>query len=279
MPHAPVLVPDVGRDALESAAASAAALQAVAGRLVERSPAAVVLISPHSPRKPRAFGVWTGDRLRGSFAGFGAPEAAVDLRNDLALVAELEAQARRAGLQTWQIPPRPLDHGALVPLWYLAEAGWTGAVAILSLNYPGEGNLAGLGRVIAGAANALGEQIAVVASGDMSHRLTFNAPGGYEPRARDFDRRFIAQIRGGDYSGLEQFDPELQELAGEDALDATRVALAAISGESVGHEVLSYEEPFGVGYGVAVLFDSSDPQPQDFRRPKLFGREDLCSNQ
>jgi aromatic ring-opening dioxygenase LigB subunit len=273
MPHAPVLVPEVGLAAFESVAPSAAALKAVAGRLIERSPGAVVVISPHSPRKRGAFGVCTGERLHGSFAGFGAPKAAVDLPNGLELAVALEAQARLAGLQTWQIPPRPLDHGALVPLWYLAKAGWAGPVVVLSLNYPGEKGLSALGRAIAGAADAVGKQIAVVASGDMSHRLTLDAPGGYEPSARDFDHRFIAQIRCGDYRGLDRFYPKLQELAGEDVLDSTRVALAAVNGEATGHEVLSYQGPFGVGYGVAVLFDRGDT------RPELFGQEALCSNQ
>src|SRR5262245_36785231 len=118
MPHAPILVPDVGRDALEPVAACASALKTVAARLSAKHVDGVVVVSPHSPRRAGAFGVWSGSRLRGDFSQFGAVEAFVDLPNDLQLTGELVVQARQLGLQLWEIPSQPLDHGALVPLWY-----------------------------------------------------------------------------------------------------------------------------------------------------------------
>jgi aromatic ring-opening dioxygenase LigB subunit len=94
-----------------------------------------------------------------------------------------------------------------------------------------------------------------------------DAPAGYEPRAQDFDRTFFALLRRGAYREFEQFDPVLQEIAGEDALDSTLVALAAVNWSATGHEVLSYEAPFGVGYGVAVLFDAQRPDAIQVNRP------------
>jgi len=259
MPHAPILIPLVGGEERKASAATTAALQRAVTRLVARNPDAVLVVSPHAPRRLGAFGLWSGNRLRGNFERFRAPEAAVDLPNDLALGAELKLQMRRCGLQTWEIPSQCLDHGALVPLWHLADAGWSGPTAVLALNYPGEGGLAQLGQAMAAAANELGKKLAIIASGDMSHRLTPTAPAGYDPRACDFDRAFIDCLRRGVYHELEQFDPELQQLAGEDALDSTLAAVAAVNWDSCGHEVLSYEGPFGVGYGVAVLFDPKVP--------------------
>ena len=255
MPHAPILIPDIGRERLKNAAASANALKVAAARLVAARPETMVLISPHSPRQRRAFGFWTGGRLRGDFGRFAAPEIALEFSNDLALASELRAEAQRSGLETWEIPPQPLDHGALVPLWYLADAGWAGPIVVLSLNYPGQGGLAELGRAIAMAVARTERRIAVIASGDMSHRLMAGAPGGYHPRGGEFDRDFIACLRRGAYHELELFDPELQELAGQDVLESTVVALAAADWRAAGNEVLSYEGPFGVGYGVAVLFN------------------------
>ena len=146
-----------------------------------------------------------------------------------------------------------------MPLWHLVNAGWDGPTAVLSLNYPGEGGLAEFGRAITCAATRLKKRIAVIASGDMSHRLTPEAPAGFDPRACEFDRDFISCLRRGAYRDLERFDPELQDLAAEDVMDSTIVALAAVGWDATGHEVLSYEGPFGVGYGVAILFDSQIP--------------------
>ena len=261
MPHAPILVPEVGRRETGTAIASVRAMRIVAERLECRRPAIVVVISPHSPRKPHAFGIWAGNRLLGSFSQFGAPQASVTLPNALRLVKSLEGQAGRLGLPMWEISAISLDHGALVPLWYLVQAGWRGPTAVVSLNYPGEGQLSDFGAALRAATAELRQPVAIVASGDMSHRLTINAPAGYEPCAKEFDQTLIRFLRAGAYHELEHIDAALQERAAEDAVDSTTVALAAVNWRSTGHEVLSYEGPFGVGYGVAVLFDSVQPAP------------------
>jgi AmmeMemoRadiSam system protein A len=143
-----------------------------------------------------------------------------------------------------------------VPLWHLVDKGWDGPTVVLGLNHPGEGGLIELGQSIQEAAARLGRRIAVVASGDMSHRLKPHAPAGYDPRAIDFDLSFIDTVRRGAYRGVLELDPELQELAAEDVVDSTVIAMSSIDWNTLGHEVLSYEGPFGVGYGVAVLFNS-----------------------
>jgi MEMO1 family protein len=256
MPHAPILVPGVGQGRIKPAARTVAAMKCAANRLNSRGPQALVLISPHSPRKAGAFGLWSGDRIYGDFEQFGAPAVVLDFPNHPAFETELHNQAARARINTWSISSQPLDHGALVPLWYAAEAGWSGPTVVLSLNYPGEGNLVEFGRALVHAATALGLRIGVIASGDMSHRLGINSPAGYEPRAGSFDRELIACLGRGEYRHLEQLDPRFRKLVAEDAVDSALVTAAALDWAATGHQVLSYEGPFGVGYGVAVMFDS-----------------------
>jgi AmmeMemoRadiSam system protein A len=161
------------------------------------------------------------------------------------------------------IREKTLDHGALVPLWFLAKAGWTGPTVVLSLADGADGRLESLttlGQAIAAAARASGRHVAIIASGDMSHRLTHGAPCGFHPRAHQFDETFMALIRDGDYHGIANIPPALRELAAEDASDSTLIAAAAVDWKTTGHEVLNYEAPFGVGYGVAVLF-AEEPKP------------------
>ena len=223
-------------------------------------PETLVLISPHSPRQPRAFGVWAGERLRGSLAQFNAPGAQVNLPNDMSLAQLIVTEARSRDLATWMIDHGTLDHGALVPLWFLAESGLVGPTIVLSLNYPEDGGLSELGQAITAAAHASHRRIALVASGDMSHRLTPNAPCGFHPQAHQFDETFIRLIREGDYHEIGNMDPSLRELAAEDAVDSTLVAAAAVDWRAAGHKVLHYEGPFGVGYGVAILLaEKSNP--------------------
>lgn len=258
LPHAPILVPSVGGTRGMEAACTVAAMRELAAACVRSRPRSVVLISPHSPRRRSAFGCWDGPRVHGSLAQFHAPGATVDLPVDAPLRAAIATVAARRGLAIWRIPADDdLDHGAVVPLWFLAEAGWAGPTVVLSLNFPGEGGCPELGEAIATAAADLGRRIAVIASGDMSHRLRPGAPAGYDPHAHQSDEQFIAILRQSHPKALLGFDPELLELAAEDALDSTVVALAATGWRNDGRQVLSYEAPFGVGYGVAELCNES----------------------
>jgi len=254
MAHAPILVPAVGGTRGGAARASCRAMRAAATAVLSHQPDSLVVISPHSPCQAGAFGLWDDDRLEGSFDPFGVPEVRVSLPNDrqLADAIAVEAQWRNVGI--WAIQHHGLDHGALVPLWFLAEAGWAGPTVIVSLDGSGDGELTGLGEAIVAAANQLHRRIAVIASGDMSHRLTKNAPGGFDPQAHQFDEAFIRRIRRGEYREIQNLDPGLREIAAEDAVASTLVAAAAAGWSSSGHQVLHYEGPFGVGYGVAILF-------------------------
>ncbi len=264
MPHPPILVPAVGRERLTDVNASLAAMREISREILATQPETIVLISPHSPRSPFAFGVWDCEELRGTFAPFNAPDEGVVLPVDSQFVQALAKAGPRAGVQISGIPAGPLYHGAAVPLWFLMEAGWRGPTVVIALNSPGAGGIHGIGHAIAMAADHLRKKIAIVASGDMSHRLIPGAPAGYEPTAKDFDARFIDLLRAKAYRDIERIPPGLQARAAEDVVDSTAVALSATGWKSDGGRVLSYEGPFGVGYGVAVLYAAKDDRSNEF---------------
>lgn len=263
MPHAPVLVPGVGGERGNGATASIQAMTDAARRVVMAAPETIVLISPHSPRRRGMFAFWADERIAGSLARFGAPEAAVDLPTDDTFTGTIADEARSRGVQTWRLRNHDLDHGATVPLWHLANSGWRGPTVLIGLNYPNEPGLTDLGEAIAAGLSRAGRRVAVVASGDMSHRLQPGAPAGFHPRAQEFDRKFIECLRAGDYRQLKSLDRELRELAAEDAVDSTIIAVSAVNWAEDGHDVLSYEGPFGVGYGVAILFQADSERAPD----------------
>jgi len=253
MPHAPVLIPQVAGSRLGEVEVSVASMRQLSRRALDCAPARVVVISPHAPRRPGMFGIWTVPLLEGSLHLFGFDHIRVTLPNDTALVAAAREVAREMGIHLWSITDEPLDHGAVVPLHFLVEAGWSGPTVVLSLNYPGEGGVFELGEAVRRASAALPGPTVVIASGDMSHRLKSDAPAGFHPEAKRFDESFVQLIRAGDFHGLEALDPELVRHAGEDVVESTLVAATAVGFRNQDHKVLSYEGPFGVGYCVALL--------------------------
>jgi aromatic ring-opening dioxygenase LigB subunit len=253
MCHAPIVIPALGRrDALRCRATTEAMAKA-AERLVACGAQRVVVLSPHAPRDPRSYGCYAGTELEGDFGRFGEPDLGAVFQADLAAPAAVAEVAARAGLKVVPIHGG-LDHGALVPLWFLQAAGYAGRVSVFGFPWnPAPEDHENFGSALREALDDLGSPWALLASGDCSHRLIPGAPSGYDPRAQDFDRQLAQGVRDGRDAGLTKELAALRELAGEDVLDSMEIAAAAIRGEPSGRELLSYEGPFGVGYLVAVL--------------------------
>lgn len=265
LPHPPIIVPEVGRDRLDECRSTEQACRDFARRLVELRPGRLFMVSPHSPRQGQAFGLWSG-RLRGDLGRFGAPGSGIELTNDSQAGEALRRAAKDRGIETWAIPEEPLDHGAVVPLWFLSQAGWQGPTTLVSLPWrPTPELMATFGRAVAQGFAALDGSAALVASGDMSHRVKPDAPAGYHPRAVEFDHALTDLIRSGRLDEISTIDPELRELAAEDAADSSLIVASAIGYRPRGARVLSYEHPFGVGYLVAIFRDSAFEAGPDHR--------------
>ena len=140
-----------------------------------------------------------------------------------------------------------LDWGVLVPLSFLEPRT---IVSLSIVNSYAEHRQ--LGQLVRRCAEELGRDTLFVASGDLSHALTHEAPAPYDPRGKLFDDEVVQLLGSGDFAGLTRIDPILLEGAAECGLRSF-IALGGFLGDDapVDPEVLSYEGPFGVGYMVA----------------------------
>ncbi len=255
-PHPPLLVPEIGGERIEDVARSQQALREFSRRLVATSPETIVVISPHSPLDPHSFTARGSDTLSGDFRDFRAPQVRLEFKNDLELLNAIKVAATAEGVDLRDLGrDYPLDHGAMVPLYYLHEAGWRGPVVVIGFTHRStEAHLA-FGRAVREAARSIDKPVAVVASGDLSHRLIVGGPYEFEPTAHLFDKSVVGAIAEGDPRAVINIDPGLVERAGECGYRSIIIALGSVDENLRDHEVLSYEGPFGVGYLVAVLVE------------------------
>jgi AmmeMemoRadiSam system protein B len=143
-------------------------------------------------------------------------------------------------------------HGLDVPLSFLVAAmGWKAPVEEVLTDDPSYARYAELGARLRSRERPSGDRVAVIASGDCSHRLSAGGPYPPHPRAPELDAAMVAALRRGRADGLLAIDPALVEAGGECGLRSFVFALSAL--EPVDCEVLSYEAPYGVGYLVATL--------------------------
>ena len=260
VPHPPLLVPDVGGGREREIWATTEAMERLTEKLARHRPETVFIISPHGAYYHNAMGVATAKSSQGNMRSWGARGPDYHFDNDLEAVAALEQEAKAANIPLRSIGERAyeLDHGVLVPIYFLVK-GMEGATLVpLTFSWlPLQAHFA-FGQAMRRAAEKIGKRVAIIASGDLSHRLIPSAPAGYHPDGQVFDEKLTAAIEAYDVKAIMTMDEELVEHAGECGLRSIVILLGALEGLAVKSEVLSYEGPFGVGYLVAS-FEVGNP--------------------
>lgn len=256
-PHPPIMVPEVGREAIAEVRSSIEAMADLTRRVIESGAETVVLISPHAPLEPAAFVAYEGPELYGDFSNFRAPAATTEAELDEELLTEITRAADEQNLLVMRISGYDFDHGTAVPLYFLQRNGWHGKVVALGYTFLSNEDHLRFGQSIHRAIERLARPVAFIASGDLSHRLKLGAPAGYNPAAHLFDEEVVAAIRTGDPGRIVNIDQEMRRTAGECGYRSMLVAIGAGEGVAPACEVISYEAPFGVGYLVAQLVAGS----------------------
>lgn len=248
-PHPPIIVPAVGRGRENEASGTLRGMERLAGRLKENRPDVLFILSPHAPFGDGLMFV-DAKKFEGGLQQFGVREKLLEAQGKPGLTRILaDYLAPSIPSYSWATDTFPLDHASVVPLTWLSSAWGTLPPLILanpiglSLQRSHE-----LGKKLPGFEDS--RKWALLASGDLSHRVTPGAPAGYHPDGARFDAIVMNAIAKNDASSLLELDPDFIDRAGECGLRSV-LALLGLAGDDP-IEVFSYEAPFGVGYGTAL---------------------------
>ena len=141
-----------------------------------------------------------------------------------------------------------LDYGSGVPLLYLTEH--LPNTKIVSIGYADLSykNHIKFGELIRKQINVADQRVAIVASGDLSHKLHKDSPAGYSPQAQEFDQTIIKLVENKKIDQLVDLDPKLIDEASECGLRSLLILLGIIKEMNYEPMKLSYQAPFGIGY-------------------------------
>jgi aromatic ring-opening dioxygenase LigB subunit len=263
VPHSPNLVPQVGGERARECARTREAMTEIGMVICEekRIPNCVI-VSPHSPFLPEAFGVWEGKKLKGSMERFQAPDVTLTLRVSTDLAEAIVDVAGRMELPIGRLNKDwELDRGVTVPAVFLLRADETKVVPV-AISMLGWDEHWLFGTAIAKAADQLGEDVVLVASSNLSHRITPDAPHGYSGMGAEFDGLVREAFNRGQLRELLDIPQDLCREASECGFAPLLVLGGAFDGKNVKGRVLSYEAPFGIGYLVAeVSIDDEQREP------------------
>ncbi|HEX3028292.1 MAG TPA: AmmeMemoRadiSam system protein A [Clostridia bacterium] len=280
-PHPPIIVPEVGKGEEKGAEKTLNAVKKAAEEIRNDRPTTIILTTPHGPVFQDYVYISDEENLAGNLSRFGAGNVKLSFVNNTDLVSSIITYAAEEGIYSGGLPEdvakkykitKELDHGALIPLYFIGKELQNFKlvhIAIAGLPFI---DLYRFGRCIAKAVENSDENVVFVASGDMSHRLTNEAPYGYSEKGKIFDDILIESIKNVDIERLLSIDEHLCEEAGECGLRSFIMMFGALDGYDIKPEVYSYEGPFGVGYSIAKIAKS---QQNDKRRIlKIIGEKD-----
>ena len=253
VPHPPIIVHEIGKGEEHQAEKTIQAYRKAAERIAEIKPDLIIVTSPHAVLYRDWFNVSSGEKAYGDFGQFNAPEVSFEVKYDTEFVDTLEkVMPKRFPCGTQYDREKYLDHGTMVPLYFVNQKYTDYALVRIGLSgYPLSMHYE-LGMYIQETVKQLNRRAVFIASGDLSH-CNKGSHYGYHPEGPAYDRKIMDTMKNGELSDVLTYPGSLLDKAMECGHRSFTIMAGAFDGVKVKKEVLSYEAPWGIGYGVTVI--------------------------
>ncbi len=278
VPHPPMIVPDVGQGSEAQILETTRAYERAADELAALAPDTIVITSPHSVMYADYFHVSPGSGAEGSFRRFRAPGVRFSERYDTELVNRVCELADAEGFPAGTLGEQDaeLDHGTMVPLWFVRKKYPGGKIVRIGLSGLPLTVHYRLGQIISQAAEDLGRRIVLIASGDLSHKLQSYGPYGFAPEGPEYDRRIMDVCGRAAFGELFDFDESFCEKASECGHRSFVIMAGAFDGLRVRATALSHQDVTGVGYGICTFYPEGADEGRHFLKAWLEKAEREC---
>jgi len=246
-PHPPIIIPQIGKENTKRLQQTILAYKKLEKILFSSNAQTIIIISPHGPSQKNAFTMNLMPYFKADFKEFGNFSTVNSWKGDIALAYKIREQLEsKAPLQL--ISNENLDYGISIPLILLTQKYKN--IKIIPIYYSGLGNFAHFqfGKLLKKEILKSNEKIGIIASGDLSHRLNKNSPGGYWAKAKKFDKKINKYLMENKIKDILELDKNFIAEAGECGLKSFLILLGILDKIKYKTKLLSYESPFGVGY-------------------------------
>ncbi|AIN94106.1 AmmeMemoRadiSam system protein A [Treponema putidum] len=261
-PHPPIIIPEIGRGEEKKIASTSKALKTISKEVKQIEPETIIIITPHAKMHRGAVTINTAPLIEGTMAQFGCPDLRFSAKNDERIVKEIIKKCKKMGFP-YSAVDMNLDHGSFVPLYFISSEFSNFSLVHINYGIMLSTMLEEFGSILSDIIEEKKCKSVFIASGDLSHRLLSTGPYGFAPEGPKFDKEFVRIIEKGSLSEFADIPPLLTERAGECGLNSFLILSGLLSCYKHSQELLSYEGPFGVGYGVARFNVESIRQPED----------------
>lgn len=247
VPHPPILIPTIDEDNIRHLKQTSDAYKKLEHDLYAAQAETIIIISPHGPLQNDCFVMNLNPEYTCDFEDFGDFSTKFNIAGDIGLSYKIRERLEiKAPLQL--ISESKLDHGSAVPLYLLTRH--LPKVKVIPLHYSGLDLTShyNFGQLLKRELLYNKNRIAIIASGDLSHRITKNSPAGYSAKGKKFDSKLIEYLVESNIKKIIEMNHEFIAEAAECGLKSIVILLGILEGIKFEPQLLSYEAPFGVGY-------------------------------
>ena len=270
VPHPPLIIPNIGDGSEKQIAKTISAYKKIAKQVASLNPETIIISSPHAPMYSDYFYISSSKTLTGNLTNFGAPEISFTEEVDTKLVDEISSLAQKYHFPTSkEIPSVPLDHGTIIPLYFIRKELSKSSIIVLGLstlplitNYQ-------MGTIIKEAINNLNRKVVYIASGDLSHKLQEYGPYGFTKEGLEYDKRIMEVCRTANFYELLNFKSSFLEKAAECGHRSFTIMAGCFDNQNIESHVLSHEDITGVGYGVCSFYPKETNSNRQFLKKYL----------
>lgn len=264
VPHPPMIVPDVGRGSEKQVIKTIRSYERVADEIASLSPDTIIITSPHQTMYADYFHISPGKRAKGSFKRFGVPGVKFSEEYDEDLADKIGELADDCDLPCGTLGEEDseLDHGTMVPLWFIRNKYKGGKIVRIGLSGLPLKDHYKLGMIISGAVEKLDRKAVFVASGDLSHKLQDYGPYGFAKEGPEYDKRIMDVMGRAAFGELFDFSESFCDKAAECGHRSFVIMAGAWDKKNVRAEALSHEDVTGVGYGICTFYPEAGECPE-----------------
>jgi AmmeMemoRadiSam system protein A/AmmeMemoRadiSam system protein B len=261
-----MIVPKVGRGSEKQILETIRAYEQVADETAALKPDTLIVTSPHTVMYADYFHISPGSGAAGSFRQFRAPDVRFSERYDTDLVDRICELADEEDFPAGTLGERDaaLDHGTMVPLWFIRNKYAGGRLVRIGLSGLPLTMHYRLGQIIARAVEDTGKRAVLIASGDLSHKLQHYGPYGFSEEGPEYDRRIMDVCKRASFGELFDFDESFCEKAAECGHRSFVIMAGAFDGLRVKATALSHQDVTGVGYGICTFYPDGEDQDRRF---------------
>jgi aromatic ring-opening dioxygenase LigB subunit len=280
-PHGGELIPElVPKRKLPRMALTRAGMEELGRRCRTASPETLVVYTPHGLAIEDHISISVTQGASGVLEGENGRSVAAQFEVDGALARALSDLAADAGVPMAQAaylpdgqpaPLLPLDWGALVPLWFIADGSQPPprVVVVCPARSLSRRQLIAFGWATAEAAHRCGRRIAIVCSADQGHGHAEDGPYGFSPVSASYDRAYCRAVSDNALQRLRYWREDWIEGALTDSFWQTLMLYGALQHTPLRPHLLTYEAPTYFGMACAAF------EPED-RRP-VYCRQRACT--